>query len=156
MRTKANQERIAASCLNSKGITCFLPTRKVPNARSSAGRHPTHIMFPGYLFVCPRPDDLFGLRYIPGTCGVLAFNGKPAKLDTREIDSIQMLANSDVSLEKHDQLHLGQKIYLKQGPLAGIQGELIRIKNVNRLVVNVEILNQSVSVEVNKDWLIAA
>ena len=41
-------------------------------------------LFPGYVFVRPRPDQYECMRYVRGSCGlVLAADSKPAPLPKR-------------------------------------------------------------------------
>ncbi|MCX6630827.1 MAG: hypothetical protein NTW28_24690, partial [Candidatus Solibacter sp.] len=51
--------------------------------------------------------------------------------------------------EPHPFLKCGDWVRVKAGPLEGIEGILIRKKNLFRLVVSVELLAKSVAVEVD-------
>jgi transcription antitermination factor NusG len=45
----------------------------------------------------------------------------------------------------------GTPVRVVVGPLSGVEGELVRIRNQHRLVLNTTILGQAVSVEINAD-----
>jgi transcription antitermination factor NusG len=45
----------------------------------------------------------------------------------------------------------GQKVEVIAGPFMGLQGELIRVKSQDRLVINAYLVSSSVSVEVDAD-----
>src|ERR1039457_7506443 len=49
-------------------------------------------------------------------------------------------------------LKAGQFVYINHGPLAGVEGIVIASKNRSRLVVSVEMLRRSVTVEIQYDW----
>jgi hypothetical protein len=51
-------------------------------------------------------------------------------------------------MEPYPFIRCGDRVRVKCGVLAGIEGILIRKKNIYRLVLSVEILNQAVAVEV--------
>ena len=51
-------------------------------------------------------------------------------------------------VEPHPHLKCGDHVRVKLGPLAGVEGILVRKKNLFRLVLSVELLERSVAVEV--------
>ena len=56
---------------------------------------------------------------------------------------------SGLRLEPHRLLKIGERVRIKSGPLAGLQGLLVRQKNVYRLVISVEMLGRAAAVEVD-------
>jgi transcription antitermination factor NusG len=52
-------------------------------------------------------------------------------------------------LEPHPFLKLGERVRVKCGPLTGLQGVLVRKKNLFRLVLCVEMLGKAAAVEVD-------
>lgn len=154
LRTKTFREKLAESYLQRKRIACFLPVRKQFTRAGARLRAPAEApLFPGYLFVRPEPSNAVDMRYIPGTCGVIVFNGRPATVTPDEIDRIRGIAGCSIAVESHPRLLLGEKIRIIRGPLAGLEGDLVREKNSLRFVVNVMMLNQAVSVEIERAWL---
>ena len=149
LRTRSRQENVVVGSLSQKQITAFLP--KLPLARRWKGR-PKVVefpLFPGYVFVKPRLDQFLALNYIPGSCGLLMDRNRPGLVRTREMESIRILLGTDLPLDRHPSLLPGTTVRVMVGPLAGVQGELVRLKNQHRLVINAQILGQAVSVEVN-------
>jgi hypothetical protein len=53
-----------------------------------------------------------------------------------------------VRVEAHPYLECGQRVRIKCGSLAGIEGILVRKKNISRLVLSVEILGTAAAIEV--------
>lgn len=154
LRTKTFREKLAEEYLAKKSIACYLPLRQVLPKPGSRIRKPVDTpLFPGYIFARPEGTRLFEMRYVPGTCGLIQFNGKPAAVPGEEIERIRLISKSGHGLETHPLLHPGERVRIVKGPLAGLEGELVRFKNGLRLVVNVVLLNQSVSVELESDRL---
>jgi hypothetical protein len=56
---------------------------------------------------------------------------------------------SGLRLEPHPLLKIGERVRIKRGPLAALQGLLVRQKNVYRLVISVEMLGRAAAVEVD-------
>jgi transcription antitermination factor NusG len=48
-------------------------------------------------------------------------------------------------------LSTGQRVLIEKGPLAGVEGLLVSIKKIFRLVVSVNMLQRSISVEVDRE-----
>ena len=152
MRTKSRHEGVVEQVLKQKEVVAYLPKRR--ELRSYQGRKRTvdYPLFPGYLFVRPRADQYEGMRYIRGSCGlVLAADSKPARLPERDLAAVKVLAESDIVVRVDETLMAGQRVKVIAGPLTGLEGELVRVKNRELLVVNVELVNSSMRVEVGRD-----
>ncbi len=73
---------------------------------------------------------------------------RPAVLRNDEIESIRRAATGPSGAEPHSFVKCGQRVTVVRGPLAGITGILVRKPTSLRLVLSVEMLAQSVAVEV--------
>jgi transcription antitermination factor NusG len=62
---------------------------------------------------------------------------------------------SKLTAEPYDNLVAGQSVKLISGPLSGLSGTLMEIRSNFRLVVSVNMLNRSVSVHIDRDWVVA-
>jgi transcription antitermination factor NusG len=52
-------------------------------------------------------------------------------------------------IEPHPYLKVGQRVRVRSGPLLGLEGILQRKKNVNRLVVSLDLIMRSIAVEID-------
>lgn len=50
-------------------------------------------------------------------------------------------------------LHSGDPVRIFRGPLAGLQGTLVGVRNERRLVISVQMLQRAVSVEVDSAFV---
>jgi transcription antitermination factor NusG len=80
--------------------------------------------------------------------GIVSSGGQPAAIPDIEIEAIRRVVESGVPVETHPYLKCGNWVRIKCGPLAGIQGILVRKKNISRLVLSVEILGTAAAIEV--------
>ena len=85
----------------------------------------------------------------PGIYDLLSSGGRPIVIPTSEINAIQQVVNSGFRLEPHPFLKIGERVKIKRGPLAGLQGLLVRQRNIYRLVLSVEMLGRAAAVEVD-------
>jgi transcription antitermination factor NusG len=150
LRTRSHQENTVELCLRQKQITAYLPKHHVPRRRATGPRTLVETpLFPGYIFVQPRDDQFENMRYIRGSCGLIFSGDKPAAMPEKDLEAVRMLVGSGTELASNPQLMPGQRVEVVAGPFMGLQGELIRIKNEDRLVINAPLLSSSVSVEVD-------
>jgi len=81
---------------------------------------------------------------------ILRNEGGPAAIPDEQINAIQVLMNSGISPTPHPYLKEGMRVRVVDGPLIGIEGILLKVKpNKHRLVLSVDILQESVCVEID-------
>jgi transcription antitermination factor NusG len=67
-----------------------------------------------------------------------------------EIEALQRIQRAEPAVLPHPYLEEGQRVRIDAGPLAGIEGLLVRSRpNRGLLVISVDLLRQSVAVEVD-------
>jgi transcription antitermination factor NusG len=105
-------------------------------------------LFPGYLFAKVAHNERVRVLEVPG---VLCFVGSKAgasKISDFEIETLR----SGLHLRKfepHRDLAIGEKVRIKAGPLTGLVGVLLRNANSFRVVLTLELIQQSVAVELD-------
>ena len=65
------------------------------------------------------------------------------------IEAVRRALESRLLVEPYPFLSVGDWVRVKAGPLAGIEGILVRKKNAERLILSVEMLQKSVAVELD-------
>jgi transcription antitermination factor NusG len=74
-------------------------------------------------------------------------------VDSREIHSIQAIANSGREIQPWDYLKVGQRVRITAGSLTGVEGVLVKTRNRDRLVAAITVLQRAVSVEIDQDMV---
>lgn len=105
-------------------------------------------LFPGYVFVCLVDNERRRVLQIPGVVRFVSFNGRPAPLDDTEIESLKRAIVAGVVAEPHPYLKIGRRVRIKRGPLAGMEGILVRKKDKYRVVISLDLIMRSVATEV--------
>jgi transcriptional antiterminator NusG len=138
--------------LVNKGYESFLPTylTKSTSKLSQVQRTP---LFPGYVFCRPHVPSNGLIVTTPGVLRIVAFGGHPAVLGDDEVTSIRRIVNSNETYGPHPYMYAGQQVIIITGPLAGLKGIVSRVKQTYNVVVSVDLLMRSVSVETNFDAL---
>jgi transcription antitermination factor NusG len=153
VRTKSNLERVAAGILEGKGYEIYYPVYRTRSRWSDRVVQTERPLFPGYLFC--RFDALQRLPVLTtsGVISILGVGQQPMPVSDSEVDAVRRVLYSGLAAGPHPFLREGQRIQITRGCLAGLEGILIEKKSEWRLVVSVTMLQRSVSVEIERDWV---
>jgi transcription antitermination factor NusG len=148
--TSANHEKHIAEQLRLRKVEHFLPL--YTSVRRWKDRRVTLELplFSGYVFVRLALRDRLQVLQVPGVAKLVGFNGTPAALPPEEIEALRANLASGVRIEPHPYLIVGRRVRVKNGPLAGMQGILLKKKNRARFVVSVELIQRSIAVEMDE------
>jgi transcription antitermination factor NusG len=106
-------------------------------------------LFPGYVFVRIDRSERVRVLQVPGVLSIVGGTGRqPASMPDAEIDALR----AGLSLrhaEPHPLLTVGQRARIRSGALAGMVGIVVRQKNSLRVVLTMDLIQQSVVVEVD-------
>ncbi|MBV9268325.1 MAG: UpxY family transcription antiterminator [Acidobacteriaceae bacterium] len=155
MRTRPNHEKTAATVLAAKGYEFYLPSYKVRRRWSDRTVETTVPLFPGYLFC--RFDSRLRRPIIvtPGVVSVVSFGTEPIAVPDSEIDAVETILASGLAAESCGLLQDGDRVRITRGFLEGLEGILLKKKSEWRFVVSVTLLQRSVSVEIDREWIAA-
>jgi transcriptional antiterminator NusG len=151
--TRSHCEQLVYEQLAAKGFHLLLPTIQVWSQRAG-GRHRIAVpMFPGYLFLHSLVDSAIYLevRQARGLVRILGQGwDRLAVVPEEEIYAISAVLRSKFPIHAHPYLREGQRVRVRRGLLSGVEGILVGGKaNKGRLVLSVELLQQSVAMEVD-------
>lgn len=152
VRVKSRSEKLVATMAHQRGYQEFLPVYDCRRQWSDRVKSVEVPLFPGYLFCRFNPDDRLPLLTIPGVLQIVGVGKVPIPVDDGEIASLQTASFSGVPAEPWPYLKVGERLRLDRGPMAGVEGLLVEIRNSYRLVLSVTLLNRSVAVEIDRDW----
>lgn len=150
--TKSRQEKASAARLAALGIPHYLPLQSQARQWSDRKQTIKAPLFPGYLFVqldvCTA-DKLEVLR-MPGVVGFVGNSRGPAPIPDEEIESVRAVMFAGAECSTLPLLRAGDRVRMVRGPLAGIQGSLLRFGSKCQLVVSIDIIHRSVAVTVSE------
>jgi transcription antitermination factor NusG len=132
-------------------VQCFLPLfRTIHRWKNGCKAQVELPLFPGYLFVNIARSERVRVLDVPGVLSFVGPKGEPARLSDFEIETLR----SGLHLQKFEPyrgLAIGQKVRISAGALQGLEGVLLRNANGLRVVVTVDLIQQSVAVELDAD-----
>ena len=152
--TTARHEKRVAQHLSQRKIECYLPLYRSERKWSNRSRVTLDLpLFPGYLFIHIRRNERVNALSVPGALAVVGgTGGAPAALPDATIDTLRtglQLAR----IQPHRLVTAGQRVRIRTGALAGLEGVVVRSKNSCRVVLTLEHIMQSYAVEVGLDDL---
>jgi transcription antitermination factor NusG len=98
-------------------------------------------------------DRLLPILTTPGVISIVAAGRVPVSIPDSEIDAIKTVISSGLQAEPWPQMAVGSKVIIEKGPLAGIEGVAVEMNKRQRLIVSVSLLQRSVAVEIEQDWV---
>jgi len=146
--TMANHEKRAVARCEQRQVECFLPLYKVRRKWKNRCTVDLELpLFPNYFFARIIPRDRVRVLELPGVISIVSSGGTLLPLETEYVNALRdgILAHK---IEPHQNLEAGERVRIASGPLAGAEGILERRKNDLRVVLRLDMLARSVSVEV--------
>ena len=147
--TRHQHEKSVARILGCQGFEIFLPTHQIAHQWKDRIKPLSLPLFPCYVFIKGNLERRVDIVKTPGLYAIVSSGGQPAAIPPVEIESLRRVVESGAAAEPHPFLKCGDFVRIKRGPLAGIQGILVRKKNIYRLILSVDMLAKSVAVEVD-------
>jgi len=148
IRTRARHEKKVRDELETRRLDVFLPLHNRWSQWKDRRKQVEVPLFPGYCFA--RFDDAARFRVLncTGVVRVVSFGREPAVVPDQDIEGIRRLVESDLQYDPCPFIREGTVVEVVRGPLAGLIGRLLRKGAHAHLVLSVESVNQSVSVQV--------
>ena len=149
--TKSRNEKALAQDLIRKDINYFLPMNwKVHRWRGRTMRSLLPL-FSGYLFFCGEENQRIELLRTNRVANLIEVKDQERLLE--ELLQIERALRAGAPLIRHKYIKKGQRCRVTIGPLADLEGIIVRTKTVTRLVLQIDILGQATSVEIDTDMI---
>ena len=152
--TKPRQEQIALENLQRQDYECFLPLAENPyQRRRKRHQRMSEPLFPRYLFLnaIAGQQNLAPVRSTRGVTTMVRFGTELAVVPESIINAIKNRMDPATGLIriKPVELKAGDKVRIFDGPLAGISGIVEERSSENRVLILMELMGRSTSVEVD-------
>jgi transcription antitermination factor NusG len=150
LHTKSRAEKALARWLLAASVRFFLPLYKKPPVRPGVERGAiTHApLFPGYLFVWGDADARYHALASNHVAQCLPVPDQGA-LES-DLSAVYRLMTGELPVAPERPLAPGTPVEVIAGPFAGMTGRLIRSGAQTRLFIEVRMINQGVSVELDR------
>jgi len=151
--TRSHCERMVGEQLTERGFEVFLPEISVWHRNGASRGAALRPLFPGYLFLRHGMDKDSYLRVL-GVRGVVRVLGerwdKLAVVPDREIDGVRKVLDAALAPMPHPYLREGQRVRVRRGPLAGVEGFLVAARaDTGLLVLSIDLFCRSIAIEID-------
>lgn len=151
--TKPRTEKALARDLRLLGLNYYLPLRRRQTRSRNTGRTSRSIVpvFTGYLFFNGTVEERHRSLTTHRIANILAVTAQDRLIS--ELRHLHRLLVAGLDFQLHPEIQVGQWARVIAGPLIGTEGVVSGRLSRMRLVLNVGMLGQSVSVRVDRDML---
>jgi transcription antitermination factor NusG len=153
--TRPRWEKKVYSLLTAKAIESYCPLNKVRRKWSDRIKLVEEPLFKSYLFVKTDEEGRLPVRMTDGVVNFVYWNGKPAIVKEKEIQTIKKFLN------EHEQVELvrmdfkpNDKVVITSGPLMDKEGKVLEVKNKVAKVI-IESLGYILVADIDKSKLIS-
>jgi len=151
--TTPRHEKHVSELLVERQIEAFLPLYRT--ARQWKKSRPVVLelpLFPTYVFVRITRQTRGSVLCLPGVQSIVGSSKDPWPVPDCEIDALRRGLKMN-KVEPHPYLKMGERVRIKAGMMAGVEGILVRKKSDFRVVLTLDAIMRSVAVEVDADDL---
>src|SRR6266404_4387128 len=145
--TCANHEKKVREQLEQRSVEAFLPVYETLRRWKDRRVQLEMPLFPGYVFVRLALVDRLRVLQVPSVVRLVGFNGQLSALPDEEIEGLKKGLAGGVRAEPHPFLKAGRRVRMRSGPLAGMQGILLRRKGKFRVVISIDLIQRAVAAD---------
>ena len=151
VHVKSRHEFQVYERLTGAGVDVFLPSMERLSKWKDRSKLIQFPLFPGYLFVNIDTSQSTRMTVLK-TSGVVRFlgviPGEPESVPEDQILALKKVLETKTTLDPYPYLHEGQRVRIKRGPLAGVEGILSEKSGRHLLVLSVDIIRQSTALTI--------
>jgi transcription antitermination factor NusG len=152
--TRPRWEKKVHALFAERGMTSYCPLNKVRKKWSDRIKVVEEPLFKSYVFVQVNEEDQTKVRMVSGVLNFVYWNGKPAVVKEKEIETIRKFLNEyqDVQV-KPVNLQANQEVMVQRGLLMNRTGRIRRLMN-NKVEVLIESLGYTLVANLEKNNII--
>jgi len=147
----SNHEKRVEFHLKMRGIEVFLPLLTI----SKRWKNRTNVtiqkpLFPSYVFAKIALRDKVQVLEVPRVLSIAGTGGKPMPLPEEEFEILRQGLDQR-QVDPHPYVKVGDRARICRGPLAGLEGIVVRKDRHLRIVLSVDLIMRSIAVHVTPE-----
>lgn len=151
LHTRPRAEKKIIQLSGRQNARFYLPVQKREHRYGGRLRVFEKPLFTGYVFCKCAPRDFQWFRQNHQVARVIAVENQD-KL-CRQLAQLHQALTAGKVTEVLPYLEKGRQVHISYGPMKGLEGVVIRRKGEDRFVLQVEMIQQSILVEVDHSYL---
>ena len=150
---RSRYEKRAHQHLLDKGIESFLPLIEEVHVWSDRKKRVEEPLFRGYLFVRTDLKNKLSILQTDGVVQFVRIGAKLSPIPDEQINWVKILIGHPDRVVRESYISEGQRVRVSAGPFIGLQGYVRKVKSSTRVVVSLDAISQSVSVDIEPELL---
>jgi transcription termination/antitermination protein NusG len=149
--TRSRFEKKMLSELTDRRIEVFLPMREILSRWKDRKKRIWIPLFPGYIFInhVDTPENRYRILNVPGAVRFVGFEGHANPIPEEQIQYVRKFLEASIAIDPYPYMTVGTRVEVIAGPLKGIRGILVEKRGRFRFVIQVDLIRQAVSVEID-------
>lgn len=145
---KSRHEKKTAGFLEEKELEVFLPLIKTKRQWSDRIKKVEIPLFNSYVFVKLFSHEFEKVQFTPGFVGFVKVGGLPHPIPEVQIQAVKTFIGQPENYDHQVDFAEGDEVEVAYGDLKGLRGTLIRIDGKQKLIVQIEIVHQNITLTV--------
>jgi transcription antitermination factor NusG len=142
----ARHEKVVADHMARRSVESFLPLYHSVRNWKNRRAHVELPLFPSYVFIRISVAERIRVLEVPGVVHIVSFRGTPVAVPDEQIEALRIALQLRRS-EPYPYPAPGGRIRIKAGPLQGLEGVVVRHNSRTRIIVSIDFIQRSTSVE---------
>lgn len=152
--TRSRYEKKVVDELTEMGITAWIPMVRTLRQWSDRKKWVDVPLFSSYVFVHRNILTVRQALQAEGAVYVVSFSGRPTPIPDTQIEWLKMLLGSSEKFEiSYDVFNFGDRIIVDKGALKGLEGRFVHYKGRNRVLLQIDAINQNMVIDINPAYL---
>ena len=146
LHTRSRQEKALAADLAAMGVDHFLPLTQTVRYYGRRKLPVLLPLFPGYLFLFGSVEQAFAADRTRRVAHLIQVSDQDRL--QRELASLELALDRGAPLDPCPHLREGMWVEVRSGPFKGVQGVVEEKHKADRLLLQVDVLGQGASLEI--------
>ncbi len=151
--TKSRHEKVVIQELENKNIEAYCPIFKERRQWSDRKRWVEFPLFRSYVFAKIELKNSLYILQAMGVHHIIKFQGNISIIPNEIIQNIKSMIDGGFTVEQVEYFVKGDEVIVVDGPLKGMDGIVVKIKNENKLVLKVAAIQQAIAVQIHPGYL---
>ena len=151
--TRSRHEQVVKTQLDRKEIENYLPMYIRQSQWKDRMKQIPFPLFPGYLFVRIPLLERMEVLKVQGAVQLIGDGKHPLPVPDDQILNLKSCVEGGLKFDPWPYLTVGNRVRVKDGPFAGLEGILLRKKGSSRLVISIDLIQRSLAIEI-EGWRI--
>ena len=150
---RSRSEKKVLSQLEDQGYTAYLPLVTQMKQWSDRKKKVEEPLFKSYVFVFSSDKEYIPILNVYGVIKFVCFEKQAVNVPENQILAIKKFVSEyergeEFKMLNSEDLKVGQKVRIINGPMKGLTGRLETIRNKRHLIVYIDVVGQSIPVHI--------